>query len=367
MKQLIYTCLCLALLSAPAIAVALDSLESTDEAISTPTAQQPQSGLVLFGADFQPFCPTQPPLEGNAAAYYVKAFDLWTSRSKHLNAKIRNSPTLLEQRPFVIRAVDLLEEGTQRKDCDFYEFYDFSVSAYFQQRPSSVSTLMLAKLIFRRAQRDSAAGRHQSALRHAKSGIIFAVHLYQTAETHTQATTSIHILSAALALCRNIYQAMGQPEQARAANAIHEQFRGLMDDHVKLRTSLRHGLPRDLDSVLEALGNPLPAVRCEGLRVLGNVIDPRVSASYLADPNYNILRQRVIRLRPRVIRLLKAMTADPDPRAARLAGELHRLMTEPPPPPSNTRTTDAVTTMSIPWWNVEQQRRDKPKPDPSRK
>ena len=61
------------------------------------------------------------------------------------------------------------------------------------------------------------------------------------------------------------------------------------------------------------------------------------------------------------------MTADPDPRAARLASELHRLMTEPAPPRANTKRTDAVTTMSTPWWNVEQQRRDKPKPDASPK
>ena len=309
---------------------------TTDTLATTTTAAQGSDGRpvrmvspdtwVLFNVELAPFCPAQPPREGNAAAYYVEALKIWLELSSKLDEETRNSPELLEKMPEMLKAINLVEQGAERRYCNFYEFYPFSPSAYHQETPDSVGTLMLAKLLIRRSERLQEAKRFGEALRPAKCCVIFGSHLYYTAEKHNQATNALQIMTVGFTLIHEVFTEIDPGPVAQFAAQLQTYFRKIFDDHMIANTSLRYGVPDNIKSVLEALESPVPAVRCEGLRILGNVVDPSVKITYLADPNYLILRQRMTQLYPEVTQLMSAMQSDSDPRVALLAYELSSLL-----------------------------------------
>jgi hypothetical protein len=252
---------------------------------------------------------------------------------RELDSKTRNSPATLEKIPEIVQAIDLIEKGAAYGACDFYEFIPFSPSAYFQERPDSIGVLLQTKLLIRRAERALEAGRAPEAVRLSRCCVAYATHLYVTAENHTQATSSMQILSASFTLMRNALAPLKNYGESRRAIQQANKFRELFDQHVALRTSLRYGVPYDLDSVLAALASPLPAVRCEALRTLGNVVDPNVKSAYVLDPKYNTMRQSVREKRPNFIAMLDAMASlDRDPRVVRLARAIGDLMRKPNAP-----------------------------------
>ncbi|MBN1515099.1 hypothetical protein JXA32_00870 [Candidatus Sumerlaeota bacterium] len=283
----------------------------------------------FFGQDLLPFFHEGQPREENSAAYYVEAFDLYTSATSGLSASILNDPTQLDAMPAIQDALDRIEAGADCGPCDFSGLYDFSLSGYFHERPDSIEIRMLAYLLFQRTVRELKLRHFEPALRHAHHGVIFGAHLYISAETHTQASMALEILAAACGQTRNVERELGSSFKAHDMDLLMRHYREIMEQHVRLAPPIRSTAHYDYELTLQNLLNPLAVVRMEGLRMLGNVIDPRVNPEHIVSPSYRELRIHVSNDREKILRLLENIAKDdPEPRVRQLAAQLKQTLEE---------------------------------------
>ena len=316
---------------------------------SITTNNKPTAEFNVLGINLAKYFPGSSPKKGNAADYYAEAFEIYKEQFRKLSSKVKNSPQEMEKVAEINRSIDLIVKGTNYLNCDFSTKYEDAISDYFHERPDSIGIMMLAKLIFRRAEKSAESGEFDKARKLCYSGIIFPSHLYLTAETSTQSSISLHVLTASFQLLKNVEEKAKQTGPAKQAAQLRAYFFKQFHLQQEQAPSFRTGYKYDLKSILEALVNPLPAVRLEGLRKLGNVIDPKVKIYYLSDPSYQVLRQNVIDGHDKIVLLLGNFEQeDPDPRVRKLAGQLKAILEKPYTLSENeNKREDSITSTAI--------------------
>jgi len=265
------------LLSAKAWAATSPTVTAPD-----PTSRPTTTSVPLIrDGDLSIFFPAKQ-RSGNAASAYVRAFDIFDADRDRLRFGDKYD-ALLKHGP-MRAALEWITSGSLCKSSDFLPYLpdDLSRTTKF---PYLIETLVLAKLLSVRADRELAANQREAALATGRTLMAFGRHLRASALVRDQEIQGITIEWLAVAVFQKAYSREADAVTSGKLTAVEHLLKASRDFLDEAATShSAKGRPA-FSADLAWLRSPHPVMRCEAIL---NMAQASLPSSVLIKPTPTI-------------------------------------------------------------------------------